>query len=182
MNLERGLGLVSLAAVGAAVGMGVHLTEESKAISYLSSDPIECVNCHVMDSYYASWRNSSHAERATCVDCHLPATDVVDKYISKARDGWNHSVAFTLNTYGRRMLISDDGARRVQENCIRCHPSQSTTLAKGPDAHYDFGGESLGTRKCWDCHRLVPHGKVRSINADPDNQSVNWKQSSRSKK
>ncbi len=163
---------VALAATVIAATMGVHLLDESRALSYLSSDPVECTNCHVMEAYYASWANSSHADRATCVDCHLPATDPVDKYLSKARDGWNHSLAFTVDTYGKRMLISDDGARRVQENCIRCHGAHSTTLAKGNDAYYDFGSESLGERQCWDCHRLVPHGKVRSINASPHNLAL----------
>ena len=176
MNREKTLQLGTLIAVAVAAALGFHLLKESKATSYLSSDPAECINCHVMESYYVSWQNSSHAQRATCVDCHLPAKDYVDKYMSKARDGWNHSVAFTLNTYSKRMLISDDGARRVQENCVRCHSAHSTTLAKGSDGYVGFGEEALGGRKCWECHRLVPHGKVRSINASPNNLSVKWKQ------
>lgn len=114
------------------------------------------------------------------MDCHLPVHNKVDKYLSKARDGWNHTVAFTMNTYGKRMMISDDGARRVQENCVRCHTAHSRTLAKGPSGYYAYDEETLsGGRKCWDCHRLVPHGKVRSINASPDNLNVKWKQFTR---
>jgi len=173
LNVVR---FLALAAVVVAMVLGIHLMQESKALSYLSSDPIECINCHVMESYYASWKNSSHAERATCVDCHLPADNYVDKYVSKARDGWNHTVAFTLNTYGKRMQISDDGSRRVQENCIRCHTSQARTIVKGSEGHYATGSGNLGDRKCWDCHRLVPHGKVRSLNGSPHNLAVKWKQ------
>lgn len=178
MNLEKTLRFCTLAAVVVAVVMGLHLLDESKATSYLSSEPEACINCHVMESYYVSWLNSSHANRATCVDCHLPAKNYVDKYASKARDGWNHSVAFTMNSYGNRMLISDDGARRVQENCIRCHASHATTLAQTGEGYHAFGSENLGERKCWDCHRLVPHGKVRSIHSDPNNLSVKWQQPS----
>ena len=174
MNLEKTLRGFTLAAVVIAVAMGLHLAQESKATSYLSSDPTACINCHVMDSYYASWQRSSHSQWATCVDCHLPAKNYVDKYLSKARDGWNHSVAFTMDTYGKRMLITEDGSRRVQENCIRCHSAHSQTMVKGSDGYYAYGSESLGVRKCWDCHRLVPHGKVRSINSSPDNLSVKW--------
>jgi len=174
MNLEKTLRFSTLVAVVVAVSMGLHLFQESKATSYLSSDPRACINCHVMDSYYVSWQNSSHANWATCVDCHLPVKNYVDKYLSKARDGWNHSVAFTADTYGKRMMISEDGARRVQENCIRCHSTLSKTMVKGSDGYYAFGSENLGERKCWDCHRLVPHGKVRSINASPNNLSVKW--------
>jgi len=145
LNVVR---FLALAAVVVAMVLGIHLMQESKALSYLSSDPIECINCHVMESYYASWKNSSHAERATCVDCHLPADNSVDKYVS----------------------------RRVQENCIRCHTSQARTIVKGSEGHYATGSGNLGDRKCWDCHRLVPHGKVRSLNGSPHNLAVKWKQ------
>lgn len=176
MNLETVLRYGALAAVTVAVVMGVHLVKESKATSYLSSDPAACINCHVMESYYATWQHSSHAERATCVECHLPVDNYIDKYASKTRDGWNHSVAFTLNTYGKRMLITEDGARRVQENCIECHSSFSKTLIRNVDRYHAFDSESLGDRKCWDCHRNVPHGRVRSINGTPNNLGVKWGQ------
>ena len=176
MKAESILKFCTLAAVVVAGVMAIHLASESKATSYLSSDPAACLHCHVMESYYASWLRSSHAQRATCVDCHLPADDHVDMLVSKARDGWNHTVAFTLDSYSKRLLISDDGARRVQENCIRCHGAQSQSLARGSDGRYDFGSETLGDRNCWDCHRLVPHGKVRSINSAPNNLSVKWTQ------
>ncbi len=125
-----------------------------------------------MESYYSTWQHSSHAQRATCVDCHLPVENYIDKYVSKSRDGWNHSVAFTLNTYGQRMFISEDGARRVQENCIRCHSSFSRTLVRSTDRYHTFENATLGDRKCWDCHRNVPHGTVRGINATPNSLAV----------
>jgi len=174
MNFTSVLRFCALATVTVAVVMGVHLVQESKATSYLSSDATACINCHVMESYYATWQHSSHAQRATCVECHLPVDNYIDKYASKSRDGWNHSVAFTLNTYKKRMLITDDGARRVQENCIRCHSAQSRTLIKNVDRYHAFDTEALGGRKCWDCHRLVPHGGVRSINAVPVRLGVKW--------
>jgi len=174
MSLEKVLRNSAFAAVAIALGMGLYLAKESKATSYLSSEAAACTNCHVMESYYASWQHSSHAMRAVCVDCHLPVDNYIDKYASKSRDGWNHSVAFTLNTYGKRMLITDDGARRVQENCIRCHSSRSKTLIKNIDRYHAFDSETLGDRKCWDCHREVPHGKMRSINGTPNTLGVRW--------
>ncbi|MCG8687164.1 MAG: cytochrome c nitrite reductase small subunit [Desulfobacterales bacterium] len=174
MTLEAVVRYAALVTVAVAIGMGVHLVRESKATSYLSSDAKACINCHVMESYYATWQHSSHAQRATCVECHLPVDDYIDKYASKTRDGWNHSVAFTLNTYGKRMLITDDGARRVQENCIRCHSSLSKTIIKNVDRYHAFDTEALGGRQCWDCHRQIPHGRVRSINGTPYNLGVKW--------
>ena len=175
MNSETALRFGALVAVAVAVAMGVHLVKESKATSYLSSDATACINCHVMESYYATWQHSSHAQRATCVECHLPVENYIDKYASKTRDGVNHSVAFTMNSYGKRMLITEDGARRVQENCVRCHSRFSKTIIKNVDRYHAFDSDALGGRKCWDCHRYVPHGRVRSINAAPNNLGVKWK-------
>jgi len=174
MNLDSALRYGAVLAVAIALGMGGYLVKASKATSYMSNDAEACINCHVMESYYATWQHSSHAQRAECVDCHLPVENYIDKYASKSRDGWNHSVAFTLNTYGKRMLITDDGARRVQENCKRCHASRKATLVKHIDRYHAFDSETLGDRKCWDCHREVPHGKVRSINGTPNNLGVRW--------
>jgi len=174
MNQVTALKYGAVAAVCIAVVMGLYLIKESEATSYLTDDATACINCHVMESYYATWQHSSHAQRAACVDCHLPVDNYIDKYASKSRDGFNHTVAFTLNTYGKRMMITDDGARRVQENCIRCHASFSKTLIGNVDRYHAWDTEALGTRKCWDCHRSVPHGQIRSINGTPDNLGTRW--------
>jgi cytochrome c nitrite reductase small subunit len=145
----------------------------SKALSYLSSDPKACINCHVMNTQYATWQHSSHAREATCIECHLPTDGFVEKYMAKALDGWNHSKAFTLNTYDHAMKISDDGARRVQQNCISCHKNVASTLSTNADQYHNFDDEYVENgRKCWSCHKSVPHGKVRSITTTPHNLGV----------
>ena len=164
MTLEAALRYIAMVTVAIAIGMGAHLVRESKATSYLSSDAAACINCHVMESYYATWQHSSHAQRATCVECHLPVDNYIDKYASKTRDGLNHSVAFTLNAYGKRMLITDDGARRVKENCVRCHASFSKTIIKHVDRHHAFDSEALGPSSllgiaCTDGGLLCTHGQ-----------------------
>jgi cytochrome c nitrite reductase small subunit len=149
-----------------------YLVSASKALSYLSKDPLACINCHVMNSQYATWQHSSHRRAATCVDCHLPTESMVDKYMAKARDGWNHSVAFTFNSYEQNIQISDDGANRVQANCIACHAQLTETIVSNRDRYHDFNGIPASDRKCWECHREVPHGKVRSLSATPNNLGV----------
>lgn len=159
-----------------AASLFVYTVYASNMLSYLSSDPKACINCHTMNSAYATWQRSSHRNVAKCVDCHLPAGDVVAKYKSKAIDGWNHSVAFTLNTYENNIQISDDGASRVQANCIRCHTSESATLKLNADKYHSGKDGSLETgRKCWECHKYVPHGKVRSLISTPYNLGVKEK-------
>lgn len=42
----------------------------SVAAIEVTGQPGFCNSCHIMNSYYASWRTSSHAE-VNCLDCHL---------------------------------------------------------------------------------------------------------------
>lgn len=159
-----------------AASLFVYTVYASNMLSYLSSDPKACINCHTMNSAFATWENSSHKNVAGCVDCHLPVDNFVAKYKSKAIDGWNHSVAFTLNTYENNIHISDDGANRVQANCVRCHASENATLKMNADKYHSGEGGSLENgRKCWECHKYVPHGKVRSLISTPYNIGVKEK-------
>ncbi|QOY52462.1 cytochrome c nitrite reductase small subunit [Candidatus Sulfurimonas baltica] len=159
-----------------AIGFFVYTLDASKALSYLSSDPRACVNCHTMNSAYATWSRSSHKDVATCVDCHLPVGDAVKKYAAKAKDGWNHSVAMTLKSYGNNLTISEDGANRVQENCIRCHSNLTSVMAVNAIRGHSNSNKSLkNERKCWECHKYTPHGKVRSLTSTPYNLGVKEK-------
>lgn len=174
MDAKTVLRYGAIVSVVATLLMGLYLADVSEAVSYASKDSKACINCHVMESYYATWQHSSHAERAECVDCHLPAEGFVAKYAAKARDGWNHSVAFTLDTYGKNIRIKADGSRRVRENCVSCHQSFATTRMSVATNAHDFSDASLLERDCWDCHRDIPHGGVRSIDATPYNLGVKW--------
>lgn len=155
-----------------AVGFFAYTLNASKALSYLSSDPKACINCHTMNSAYATWSRSSHKNAAKCVDCHLPVGDVVKKYTAKAKDGWNHSVAMTLKTYENNIDISEDGANRVQANCVRCHTNLVSNMIANADRNHS---NSESGRKCWECHKYTPHGKVRSLTSTPFNIGVKEK-------
>ena len=155
-----------------AIGLFVNVVHESKALSYLSDDPKNCINCHTMNVHYATWQHSAHREVATCVNCHLPQDSFVNKMIAKARDGYNHSVAMTFKTYGNNLRISEDAARRIQDNCIFCHTEvvsqmlETSNLYSKTDSHVQAG------RQCWDCHRDVPHGTTRNLTATQNNIGV----------
>jgi len=157
-----------------AVAVFAYIIYASKMPSYLSSDPKACINCHVMNTQYATWQHSSHAREATCVECHLPTDSFIEKYVAKSVDGWNHSVAFTMNTYDHALKISDYGAQRVQKNCISCHSSITSTITTNADKYHNFEDQSgvESGRKCWECHQSVPHGKVRGMTTTPYNLGV----------
>lgn len=154
------------------VGLFVYVVSESKALSYLSSDPKVCINCHTMNTHYATWQHSAHREKATCVDCHLPHGSLFKKMLAKSRDGYNHSVAMTFRTYGYNMRVSNDAAQRIQDNCIRCHGEIVSQMLETSKLYTQKDSQVQMGRRCWDCHRGTPHGTTRNLTTTQNNLGV----------
>ncbi len=151
---------------GAFFGLGFYVFYISNAASYLSDEPETCINCHVMNPQYATWFHSSHRERASCNDCHVPHNNVVEKYYFKAQDGLRHASIFTMRSEPQVIQIKEAGKAVVQENCLRCHNELITDdlmLTKTNELH-----QFRSDRQCWDCHREVPHGRVNSLASMPN--------------
>ncbi len=148
------VGIYSL--VGIAIGAAILLVRIANATSYLSDDPLTCINCHAMTDAYASWQRGSHGRVAVCVDCHVPHSNVVAKYAFKSRDGMRHSYVFTMRTEPQVLELSAGAVPVVQANCVRCH-GQQLAMIRLADAT---------ERRCWDCHQNI-HGEVRSLSASP---------------
>lgn len=153
----------SLMAFALAVCLFAHVWRVSKATSYFSDDPKACINCHVMNTHYATWQKSSHAGVAVCLDCHGKTGNLVERLAAKAMDGYHHGSAFTFNSYPEIIRISEGGKRRVQENCMSCHAAALSQTFLAPENN----GEQPG-RLCWECHREIPHGTVKGFTATPD--------------
>ena len=134
---------------GVAGGLGGYTFRYAEGLSYLSNDPRACVNCHVMDDEYDSWIKSSHHQAATCNDCHLPH-DFAGKYLAKARNGWNHSKAFTLQDYPVPIRITPHNLDMLQHNCIVCHREMVRCIASPDDVEQHLA-------RCTDCHRSAGH-------------------------
>ena len=151
--------------LGIFIGLMVFVIYISRAHSYLSDEPETCVNCHVMAPQYATWQHSSHRENATCNDCHVPHNNVFNKYYFKAKDGLRHATMFTLRMEPQVIFIHEEGAEVVQNNCIRCHTDLITDqkLMANTEAIQAHRSD----RKCWECHREVPHGRVNSLSSVP---------------
>lgn len=150
--------------MGIITGMGLYIFYVSRAWSYLSDEPATCINCHIMTPEYTSWRHSSHSRHTTCNDCHVPHDNVFRKYFFKAKDGLRHSAIFTIRGYEQTIRMLPPGREVVLENCIRCH-GQLTEMVKA-NVSYDATTKGNG-RVCWDCHRDVPHGRVKSLSTSP---------------
>ncbi len=84
--------------VGLAVGVGVYTFAYARGASYMTDDARACANCHVMEDQFAGWTKSSHRAVAVCNDCHLPH-NFIGKWVTKADNGFFHSLAFTLQNY-----------------------------------------------------------------------------------
>lgn len=148
------------------LGLFIFIFYISNASSYLSDDPKTCVNCHIMAPEYATWMHSSHRQWTNCNDCHVPHNNVFNKYFFKAKDGMRHATMFTLRLEPQVIHIKEAGKAVVQQNCIRCH-SNLLTDSKVNSIHAQFTS-NREERVCWECHREVPHGRVKSLSSTPN--------------
>ena len=152
--------------LGILCGLALFSFRITKAYSYLSDNPETCVNCHIMAPQYTTWNHSAHREVTNCNDCHVPHTNLISKYYFKSKDGLRHATIFTLRKEPQVIYIHEEGQKVVQQNCIRCHentlsdPKLNLLTHQYHDARYE--------RKCWECHRETPHGRVNSLSSVPN--------------
>lgn len=151
--------------LGIFFGIGFFAFYISQAPSYLSDNPKTCVNCHIMGPEYSTWAHSAHRQYTNCNDCHVPHNNVLNKYYFKAKDGLRHATIFTLRGEPQVIRIKEEGANAVQQNCIRCHKNLLT------DVKVNQLTDALmlhrTDRKCWECHRLTPHDRVKGLTSTP---------------
>jgi cytochrome c nitrite reductase small subunit len=136
--------------LGVLIGLGSYTLVYADALSYMSSDPKVCANCHIMGSQFDSWQKSSHHHVAGCNDCHLPR-GFFERYLAKALNGFNHSRAYTLQNFDEPIAIKPFNSRIVQENCLACHRAllQEAVMARGPAEE----------AACVHCHSSAGHGE-----------------------
>jgi cytochrome c nitrite reductase small subunit len=147
--LQRLLAVV----IGIGGGIGCYTFFYAQGLSYLSSDPKACVNCHIMREQYDGWEKGSHHAFATCSDCHIPHT-FIGKWTTKALNGYHHSEAFTLQNFHEPIQIKPGNAAILNANCLYCHRDYVREIT----AHRVPGDETL---YCVRCHDSVGHGPRR---------------------
>jgi cytochrome c nitrite reductase small subunit len=153
--VQRVLPLALAVVVGLATGIGSYTFRYAEGLSYLSTDPKACVNCHIMRPEYDAWQKSSHHQVAVCVDCHLPHATIA-KYLVKAENGWRHGKMFTLQNFAEPIEVKAHGRAILQENCLRCHGElvhDIVTVSSG----------ARGELSCTHCHSGVGHGEKAGI-------------------
>lgn len=145
----RPLPLFLAVAAGMLLGSSMFVLNYAEGLAYLSNDPESCTNCHIMQPQFDAWQRGPHAAIAVCNDCHTPH-DLIGKYVTKARNGWNHSVAFTLQDFDEPIRIKSFNRAIVEENCRACHEE----LVNQITGHYGAEDQELD---CVRCHRDVGH-------------------------
>lgn len=149
---RRALPWILSVALGMLLGSSVFVLAYAEGLSYFSNDPAACANCHIMQPLYDAWQRSPHVNVAGCNDCHTPHA-LARKYLSKARNGWNHSAAFTLQNFDEPIQIKPFNAEVLEENCRDCHED----LVNQITGHYG----SDEAPECVRCHRDVGHAFSR---------------------
>lgn len=145
-------------ALGVFAGVGGYTFRYAKGLSYLSTDPKACVNCHIMQPQYDGWQHASHHTAAVCVDCHLPVS-FIPKYLAKAENGWRHGQKFTTQNFVEPIVVQASGQRILQENCVRCHGGLVSSMA---DYAHEHASPFEGVR-CVQCHAGVGHGQRAAL-------------------
>ena len=135
---------------GAIAGTGLFTFRYAEGLSYFSTDPKACANCHIMNDQYDSWTKASHHAAARCVDCHLPHA-LIPKLVAKADNGWHHSKGFTLEDFHEPIMIKERNAKILQKNCLFCHEDFVHSIVAGSTT----ADEAVS---CLHCHRHVGHG------------------------
>ena len=139
--------VIAVVTIGIALGLGAFTFVYARGYSYLSHDPAACANCHVMGEHFDAWNKSSHKAVATCNDCHTPH-DPIGKMTTKARNGFWHSLHFTLGDFPDPIQIKPHNRAIVEKNCRSCH---------GPIVAMMTAGHPSSDPSCIRCHGSVGH-------------------------
>ena len=152
--------VIAAMAVGVLTGLGGYTLFYAEGLSYLSTDPRACANCHIMQPQLDSWQKSSHKNVAVCASCHLPQ-DFVAKYIAKAENGYHHSMGFTLQNFHEPIMIKTKNAQILQDNCLSCHGDLVNEMVMGAT-------RDPNAVRCVHCHADVGHGPTTGLGAPAD--------------
>lgn len=149
----RAVAITASLVLGLMLGLGAFTFDYAEGLSYFSTDPAACANCHIMNEQYDSWQKASHHTVAKCVDCHLPHS-LVPKYLAKAENGYFHSKGFTFQDFHEPIMIKPRNADILQKNCLVCHGDLVHELVSGATT------DETAVR-CVHCHASVGHGPTR---------------------
>ncbi len=113
--------------------------------------------CHIMDSYYVSWKKSTHREVA-CVECHIPPG--ATSYIEAKLNGLGQVVDDLLERTSTKpsASVSDFACLRsgchIQENLPELGQTEKRAFKFNHAKHLDFEYKGIALH-CTTCHSHV---------------------------
>ena len=164
--MGRTSAVVRVALLAGVVGLAILIPTTAVTVEYTARSEF-CSSCHIMDPYYESWENSSHAH-VSCIECHYePGTleTVAGKFQALSQ----------LAKYATRTEGTKPWAEVSDQSCMRsgCH---SVPMLEGSidfdGIKFDHGPHLLEARRgkrlrCVTCHSQIvqdEHFKVsRSV-------------------
>ena len=161
--MTRTLPILAAVMTGILTAAGGYTFIYARGYSYMTNDPQACANCHVMEDHFRAWTKSSHRSVATCNDCHTPP-ELVPKYLTKAINGWNHSVAFTTGRFHEPLRITARNVDVTERACRKCHQAVVDAIESTPTStllpSLDAAARHRASRErlsCIRCHSTVGH-------------------------
>jgi len=142
----------------------------------VSEQPRFCNSCHIMNTYYKSWQESSHSKE-NCLDCHLVpgfaghvkgkinglaqlVDCVVGRYGTKPNAGVTDISCLRSDCHDAEKLVTTSAAYKKTKFTHKSHVSKevdginiSCTIC-----HSHFEGNehfSINTQACYTCHFLT---------------------------
>jgi len=120
----------------------------------LSNDPSFCGNCHIIEPFYRSWQDASHARRGVqCVDCHFRPG------LAGRIQGETYA-ALKLAQFAIGAYDQPTGAMLVtNQNCLRCHSDMLSRQIPLPGG-LSFAHETHVKKahaECRLCHLAIGH-------------------------
>lgn len=154
------LAIGAAVALGVLVGLGLFTFGYGDGAAYLRDDPASCANCHVMQGHFDAWSQSTHRHIATCNDCHLPP-HAAGKWLTKADNGFFHSLAFTTGGFEEPIQIKPRNRRVTQAACLHCHGDFVDSMRPHALGAHGTGSHGTGSDMtlCVHCHADVGHAQ-----------------------
>ncbi|MEN6565204.1 MAG: cytochrome c3 family protein [Veillonellales bacterium] len=123
------------------------------AAQKMSDKPEFCANCHNMQSYYDSWKNSTYLANAhakagvNCHDCHTPSFD------QQAEEGFKQITGDYEDPMKKREF--------PKEMCLKCHNMTDVIAKTNFEADHSNPHDShQGEQECNKCHSMHRESKV----------------------
>jgi len=154
--------LVRIGVLAVVVGLAVFVPTTMVAVEYTARSEF-CNSCHIMEPYYESWVNSSHANVA-CIECHYEpgALETVEGKFQ----GLSQLAKYATRTEGTKPW-----AEVSDQSCMRsgCHSVRKLEgeIAFG-SIKFDHRSHLLESRRgrrlrCTSCHSQIVQGDHVSV-------------------